>query len=92
MIPSITAGWTAAWAPTRSSGSSWPTATPGQKVIVDGVFNHVGRDFFAFKDLQANRENARYKDWFCDVNFWGNNEYNDGFLMATGAASTCWSS
>ena len=20
-----------------------------------------------------------YKDWFCDVNFWGNNEYNDGF-------------
>ena len=32
----------------------------GQKVIVDGVFNHVGRDFFAFKDLQANRENARY--------------------------------
>ena len=51
----------------------------GQKVIVDGVFNHVGRDFFAFKDLQANRENSRYKDWFCDVNFWGNNEYNDGF-------------
>ena len=51
----------------------------GQKVIVDGVFNHVGRDFFAFQDLKANRENARYKDWFCDVNFWGNNEYNDGF-------------
>ena len=51
----------------------------GQKVIVDGVFNHVGRDFFAFQDLKAHRENARYKDWFCDVNFWGNNEYNDGF-------------
>ncbi|MFR9068367.1 MAG: alpha-amylase family glycosyl hydrolase [Faecalibacterium prausnitzii] len=51
----------------------------GQQVIVDGVFNHVGRDFFAFQDLKANRENARYKDWFCDVNFWGNNEYNDGF-------------
>ena len=51
----------------------------GQRVIVDGVFNHVGRDFFAFQDLKANRENARYKDWFCDVNFWGNNEYNDGF-------------
>ena len=28
----------------------------GQKVIVDGVFNHVGRDFFAFQDLKANRE------------------------------------
>ena len=51
----------------------------GIKILFDGVFNHVGRDFFAFKDLQANRENARYKDWFCDVNFWGNNEYNDGF-------------
>ena len=51
----------------------------GQRVIVDGVFNHVGRDFFAFQDLKSNRENARYKDWFCDVNFWGNNEYNDGF-------------
>ena len=51
----------------------------GMKVIVDGVFNHVGRDFFAFKDLKQNRENSRYRDWFCDVNFWGNNEYNDGF-------------
>ena len=51
----------------------------GQKVIVDGVFNHVGRDFFAFQNLKTDRENARYKDWFCDVNFWGNNEYNDGF-------------
>ena len=51
----------------------------GQKVIVDGVFNHVSRDFFAFQNLKTDRENARYKDWFCDVNFWGNNEYNDGF-------------
>ncbi len=51
----------------------------GIKVVFDGVFNHVGRDFFAFKDLLANRENSRYKDWFCNVNFWGNNEYNDGF-------------
>lgn len=51
----------------------------GQRVIVDGVFNHVSREFFAFKDLQANRESSRYRDWFCDVNFWGNNEYNDGF-------------
>lgn len=51
----------------------------GIHVILDGVFNHVGRDFFAFKDLQQNRENSRYRDWFCDVNFGGNNEYNDGF-------------
>ena len=51
----------------------------GIKIIFDGVFNHTGRDFFAFKDIQANRENSQYKDWYCNVNFWGNNEYNDGF-------------
>ena len=51
----------------------------GIKVIFDGVFNHVGRDFFAFQDLKAHREGSRYRDWFCNVNFWGNNEYNDGF-------------
>ena len=51
----------------------------GIRVIFDGVFNHTGRDFFAFRDLKANRENSRYRDWFCNVNFYGNNEYNDGF-------------
>jgi len=51
----------------------------GIRVIFDGVFNHTGRDFFAFKELKQNRENSRYKDWYCNVNFWGNNEYNDGF-------------
>ena len=49
------------------------------RVIFDGVFNHTGRDFFAFQDIQKNRENSRYKDWYCNVNFYGNNEYNDGF-------------
>ncbi|HBN56283.1 MAG TPA: alpha-amylase [Lachnospiraceae bacterium] len=51
----------------------------GIKVVLDGVFNHTGRDFFAFKDLQKNREHSPYKDWYCNVNFWGNTEYNDGF-------------
>jgi len=51
----------------------------GVRVIFDGVFNHTGRDFFAFQDIKENRENSRYKDWYCNVNFWGNNEYNDGF-------------
>jgi len=51
----------------------------GIRVILDGVFNHTGRDFFAFKDILANRENSRYKDWYCNVNFFGNTEYNDGF-------------
>ena len=51
----------------------------GLKVIFDGVFNHTGRDFFAFKDIQKNREHSQYLNWYCNVNFWGNNEYNDGF-------------
>lgn len=49
------------------------------KVIFDGVFNHTGRDFFAFKDIQTNREASPYREWYCNVNFWANNEYNDGF-------------
>ena len=51
----------------------------GIKVIVDGVFNHVGRDFFAFKDVKEKREHSQYCGWFCNLNFGGNNEYNDGF-------------
>lgn len=51
----------------------------GIRVILDGVFNHTGRDFFAFQDIKANRENSRYKDWYCNVNFGGNNSYGDGF-------------
>lgn len=51
----------------------------GLKVIVDGVFNHVGRRFFAFEDVKAKREQSPYCGWFCNLNFGGNNEYNDGF-------------
>ena len=49
------------------------------RVIVDGVFNHTGRDFFVFKDIIKNRELSIYKDWYSNINFNGNNEYNDGF-------------
>ena len=51
----------------------------GIRVILDGVFNHTGRDFFAFRDIRENRENSPYRDWYCNVNFQGNNEYGDGF-------------
>ncbi len=51
----------------------------GIRVILDGVFNHVGREHFAFKDVQANRNNSRYCGWFCNLNFGGNSGYNDGF-------------
>lgn len=51
----------------------------GLRVVLDGVFNHTGRDFFAFQDLRNNREASHYRDWYCHVDFWGNNEYDDGF-------------
>ena len=51
----------------------------GIRVILDGVFNHTGRDFFAFQDIKNHRENSQYKDWYCNVSFGGNNSYNDGF-------------
>ena len=51
----------------------------GLKVVFDGVFNHTGRDFFAFQDIRTHREGSAYRDWYCNVNFWGNNEYGDGF-------------
>lgn len=36
----------------------------GMRVIIDGVFNHCGRGFFAFADLLENGEHSPYKDWF----------------------------
>ncbi len=49
------------------------------KVVVDGVFNHSGRRFFAFEELRKHREGSPYRDWYCNVNFGGNNEFNDCF-------------
>lgn len=49
----------------------------GIKVVLDGVFNHVGRGFFAFQDVLQNREGSRYRDWF-HIDFGGNSNYNDG--------------
>lgn len=51
----------------------------GIKVVVDGVFNHTGREFFAFQDIQKNREQSRYRNWYKGINFGWNNPYNDGF-------------
>lgn len=50
----------------------------GVKIVLDGVFNHVGRGFWAFRDVQEKKWDSPYKDWFC-INFDGNSGYNDGF-------------
>lgn len=49
----------------------------GIKVVLDGVFNHVGRGFPYFQDVIKNRENSRYLSWF-NINLGGNDGYNDG--------------
>ncbi|MDO5426145.1 MAG: alpha-amylase family glycosyl hydrolase [Eubacteriales bacterium] len=51
----------------------------GIRVVVDGVFNHTGREFFAFKDIQQNRERSPYCSWYKGINFGWNTPYNDGF-------------
>lgn len=50
----------------------------GVKIVLDGVFNHVGRGFWAFQDVQEKKWDSPYKDWF-HISFDGNSGYNDGF-------------
>ena len=49
----------------------------GIKIVLDGVFNHVGRGFWAFQDVLKNRWDSPYRDWF-HISFDGNSNYNDG--------------
>lgn len=48
-------------------------------LILDGVFNHVGRHFFAFEDIKEKRESSPYCSWISGLRFDMNNSYNDGF-------------
>jgi glycosidase len=41
----------------------------GMKIIIDGVFNHTGTQFWAFKDIVRNQEKSQFKDWFI-INKW----------------------
>ena len=50
----------------------------GLRVLLDGVFNHVGRGFWAFRDVREKRWDSPYKDWF-HIDFGGNSAWNDGF-------------
>ena len=49
----------------------------GIRVVLDGVFNHVGRGFYQFQDVLKNREASPYLNWF-RINLGGNSNYNDG--------------
>jgi glycosidase len=50
----------------------------GLKVMLDGVFNHVGRGFFAFADVREKKWESKYNGWF-NISYEGNTNYNDGF-------------
>lgn len=49
----------------------------GIRVVLDGVFNHVGRGFWAFQDVLLNRENSPYLHWF-HIDLGGSNGRGDG--------------
>lgn len=49
----------------------------GIRVVLDGVFNHVGRDFGAFMDVREHKLGSAKRDWFHVRE--GNSPYNDGF-------------
>lgn len=49
----------------------------GIRIVLDGVFNHVGRGFYQFQDVLKNREASPYLNWF-HINLGGNSNYNDG--------------
>ena len=51
----------------------------GFSIVLDAVFNHTGRDFFAFKDIQQNGENSPYKDWYLNLHFGRRSAYGDNF-------------
>ena len=61
----------------------------GIKIVVDGVFNHTGREFFAFKDIQQNRENSPYCSWFKGINF---GSMNLILMVSVWTVQTVWNS
>lgn len=50
----------------------------GIRVVLDGVFNHTGREFPPFREVREKREGTDYRFWF-NIDFYGNSRYNDGF-------------
>jgi glycosidase len=51
----------------------------GIRVILDAVLNHVGRDFWAFRDVREHNERSAYCDWFHGLNFQMRSPFDDPF-------------
>jgi cyclomaltodextrinase len=56
----------------------------GIRLVLDGVFNHTGRDFWAFRDVLANGQNSPYCDWYHGLRFDAQSPYGDPFTY------DCW--
>ena len=51
----------------------------GIRLVLDAVFNHVGRDFWAFQDLQIHGPASRYRNWFSGLDFTKSSPLGDAF-------------
>ena len=51
----------------------------GMRLVLDAVFNHVGRDFWAFYDLRTHLSSSPYRDWFANLRFDRRSPHNDPF-------------
>jgi cyclomaltodextrinase len=51
----------------------------GLRLVLDGVLHHVGRDFWAFRDLQTRGQGSAYRDWFSGVDFRARSPLGDAF-------------
>lgn len=51
----------------------------GMRLVLDGVFNHVGRNFWAFRDVQARGADSPYQDWFANLRFGARSPLGDPF-------------
>ena len=51
----------------------------GMRLILDGVFNHTGREFWAFKDLLKEGRNSAYAEWYQGIDFNKNSPLGDEF-------------
>jgi cyclomaltodextrinase len=51
----------------------------GIRVVLDGVFNHVGRDFWAFRDVLTNGGASAFRDWFAGLRFDRRSPHGDPF-------------
>ncbi len=54
----------------------------GMRLVLDGVFNHVGRDFHAFAELQRDGKHSDKREWFRDVRFDVQSPFGDPFAYA----------